>query len=180
MKRYDAIVDIMKSVEDELVVANIGFPSRELYEIADRKRNFYMLGSMGLASSIGLGLACSQEEEVVVIDGDGSILMNLGSLVTIANQNPTNLVLVAIDNGTYGSTGDQPTYCQNTDLLELAKSAGFKNCYNFEEVYFDRILKGKSNNAAFIHYKVEPGNEDVGIIDLNPKTIKNRFMHAIK
>ena len=82
--RYEAIEDIMSYVDEELVICNIGFPSRELYEINDRSRNFYMIGSMGLASSIGLGLALSKpHEKVIVIDGDGSLLMNMGSLVTI-------------------------------------------------------------------------------------------------
>ena len=78
--RRDAIKKIMENIEDEVIVCNIGFPSRELYDIQDRVRNFYMIGSMGLASSIGLGLAISKvDEKIVVIDGDGSLLMNMGS-----------------------------------------------------------------------------------------------------
>ena len=74
MARYEAIQDIMNQIDDEIVVCNIGFPSRELYEIDDRDKNFYMIGSMGLASSIGLGLALSKpDEDIVVIDGDGSL-----------------------------------------------------------------------------------------------------------
>ncbi|MEE3490050.1 MAG: thiamine pyrophosphate-dependent enzyme, partial [Methanobrevibacter sp.] len=89
MARYDAIKDIMEDIEDELIICNIGFPSRELYEINDRPENFYMIGSMGLASSIGLGLALAKpHKHVVVIDGDGSLLMNMGSLVTVFAQNP--------------------------------------------------------------------------------------------
>ncbi|MDR1819254.1 MAG: sulfopyruvate decarboxylase subunit beta [Methanobrevibacter sp.] len=179
MKRYDGIKNIMKYITAEIVVANIGFPSRELYDINDRNRNFYMLGSMGLASSIGLGLALSQKEKVIILDGDGSILMNLGSLVTIANQNPDNLILIVIDNCVYGSTGNQPTYCRNTDLLKIAKSMGFKNSYDFNEIDFNDSLTKNQKGSVFIHYRVSPGNADVGIIDLNPKTIKNRFMKSI-
>ena len=92
MARYEAIEDIMKNIDDELIVCNIGFPSRELYEIDDRDENFYMIGSMGLASSIGLGLALARpDKKIVVIDGDGSLLMNMGSLVTIYAANPSNL-----------------------------------------------------------------------------------------
>jgi sulfopyruvate decarboxylase subunit beta len=180
MKRYDAIKNIIKYIDDEIVVTNIGFPSRELYEIKDRNKNFYMLGSMGLASSIGLGLALSQKEKVVVLDGDGSILMNLGSLVTIANQNPDNLVLIVIDNGVYGSTGNQPTYSQNTNLLEVAKSIGFKNSYNFNQINFKEILNKESNGSTFIHYKVGSGNVNVGIIDLSPDLIKKRFVSSLQ
>ena len=123
MARYEAIEDIMKSIDDELIVCNIGFPSRELYEIDDRDENFYMIGSMGLASSIGLGLALARpDKDIVVIDGDGSLLMNMGSLVTVFATNPSNLTWIVIDNGAYGSTGNQDTYSQLIDLVEIAKS----------------------------------------------------------
>lgn len=194
MKRFDAITKIMKYINDEIVICNIGFPSRELYQIKDRAKNFYMLGSMGLASSIGLGLAISKDinfiknkentqtidEKVIVFDGDGSILMNLGSLVTIFNQNPKNLILIVFDNGCYGSTGNQCTYAQNVDLLEIAKSIGFKNCYDYNDIDFKDILSNSQEGTVFIHYKILPGNTDSLIIDLTPENIKNRFLNAIK
>jgi sulfopyruvate decarboxylase subunit beta len=100
MKRRDAIFKIMDSINDELVICNIGFPSRELYDIEDRAENFYMIGSMGLASSIGLGLALSKpDKDVVVIDGDGALLMNMGSLVTVNACKPRNLTWIVINNG---------------------------------------------------------------------------------
>ena len=95
MKRIDAISKITQELDDELVICNIGFPSRELYHVKDSKTHFYMLGSMGMASSIGLGLAMSVDRKVVVFDGDGSVLMNMGSLVTTYNQKPENLILDA-------------------------------------------------------------------------------------
>ncbi|RBQ22257.1 Sulfopyruvate decarboxylase subunit beta [Candidatus Methanobinarius endosymbioticus] len=206
MKRFDAIKDIMGYIKEEIVVCNIGFPSRELYQIKDRAKNFYMLGSMGLASSIGLGLAISKDnsnnnkdninninnlnsdkvdsnkgnEKIIVFDGDGSVLMNMGSLVTIFNQNPKNFILIVFDNGCYGSTGNQCTYAQNIDLLEIAKSIGFENCYNYVEINFEDILNKKQENSIFIHCKILPGNADSPIIDLNPDEIKNRFLKAIK
>ena len=88
MERIEAIKIISEKLSNELVVCNIGFPSRELHHLKDSSTHFYMLGSMGLASSIGLGLAMSVNRKVIVFDGDGSVLMNLGSLVTIYNQNP--------------------------------------------------------------------------------------------
>ena len=178
MARREAIQNIMKYIEDELVICNIGFPSRELYDIEDRDRNFYMIGSMGLASSIGLGLALARpDRDVVVIDGDGSLLMNMGSLVTIFANNPHNLTWIVIDNGAYGSTGNQDTYAQVLDLAKIAKGVGFKNSYKFEDVDLGDIIK--SDDASFIVYETEPGNSTAPIIDIDPVSIKNRFMKAI-
>ena len=178
MARYEAIKDIMKTIDDELIICNIGFPSRELYEINDRDKNFYMIGSMGLASSIGLGLALAKpDKDIVVIDGDGSLLMNMGSLVTIFANNPHNLTWIIIDNGAYGSTGNQDTYAQAIDLVEIAKSIGFKNSHDFNDIDLKEIIK--SEDASFIVYNTEPGNSKAPIIDLTPIEIKKRFMEAI-
>lgn len=178
MARREAILDIMNNIDEELVVCNIGFPSRELYDIDDREENFYMIGSMGLASSIGFGLALARpDKDIVVIDGDGSLLMNMGSLVTIFAHNPKNLTWIVIDNGAYGSTGNQDTYAQLIDLCEIGKSVGFENCYNFEDIDLKEIIK--SEDASFIVYKTEPGNSKAPIIDLSPVDIKKRFMNVI-
>ena len=199
MKRFDGIKDIMEYITDEIIVCNIGFPSRELYQIKDRAKNFYMLGSMGLASSIGLGLAMAKEsrgenknnnkinnskinssEKVIVFDGDGSVLMNMGSLATIFSQNPKNLILIVFDNGCYGSTGNQCTYAQNTNLLEIAKGIGFKDCYNYEDIDFGEILAKTQENSIFIHYKILPGNADSPIINMSPDEIRDRFLESMR
>lgn len=178
MARREAIKDIMEYIDDELVICNIGFPSRELYDIEDRAENFYMIGSMGLASSIGLGLALSRpDKDVVVIDGDGSLLMNMGSLVTVFANNPRNLTWIVIDNGAYGSTGNQDTYAQVLDLVDIARGVGFKNSYDFGDANLKEIIK--SDNASFIVYNTEAGNSEAPIIDLDPVAIKNRFMDSI-
>ena len=109
MIRSDILKELVPTLRDELVVCNIGLPSQELHMLDDQPTNFYMLGTMGLASSIGLGLALCQKANVITIDGDGSILTNLGTLPTIANNPAPNFTLLIIDNGSYGSTGDQPT-----------------------------------------------------------------------
>lgn len=177
MARYEAIYEIMEYIDDELVICNIGFPSRELYEISDRERNFYMIGSMGLASSIGLGLALAKPyEDVVVIDGDGSLLMNMGSLVTVFANNPSNLTWIVIDNGAYGSTGNQDTYAQVVDLVDIARGVGFKNSYYSDDINLKEFIK--SDDASFIVYRTEPGNSDAAIIDLDPITLKERFMSS--
>lgn len=179
MKRMDAIKLIAEQLEDELVICNIGFPSRELYAVKDSPHHFYMLGSMGMSSSIGLGLAMAQKRKVVALDGDGSILMNLGSLVTIYNQDPKNYVLILLDNECYGSTGSQCTYASTVDLSEIARAVGFKNIFSFrEDIDLTPVLK--SEGPVFVHVKVEPGNAAVPVIDMEPEEIKERFMDDIK
>jgi len=106
--------------------------------------------------------------------------MNMGSLVTIFNQNPKNLILVVFDNGCYGSTGNQCTYAENVDLLEVAKGIGFKDCYRYENIDFGDILKKDQETSIFIHYKIRPGNADSPIIEMSPDEIRDRFLDAIK
>jgi sulfopyruvate decarboxylase subunit beta len=181
MERIDAIKKISSELSNELVVCNIGFPSRELYYVKDSTNHFYMLGSMGLASSIGLGLALSNKRKVIVFDGDGSVLMNLGSLVTIFNQKPINLILVVLDNECYGSTGSQCTYAANIDLGKVAKAIGFEKIFFFDNktknFSFQDVLN--SDGPVFVHFKVEPGNADVPVIPLTPLDIRERFMDEI-
>jgi len=179
MERIEAIKTIAESLNEELVICNIGFPSRELYAVKDSPTHFYMLGSMGMASSIGLGLALSTKRKVVIFDGDGSVLMNMGSLVTIFSQDPENMILVVFDNQCYGSTGSQCTYTTKIDLHEVAKSVGFKNTFVFEkEIEFKKVLDAKG--PVFVHMKVKPGNADVPVIDMEPEEIKERFMKEIR
>jgi sulfopyruvate decarboxylase subunit beta len=178
MQRIDAIRKICQYLGDELVICNIGFPSRELYQVKDSPTHFYMLGSMGMASSIGLGLSLAQDRKVVVLDGDGSVLMNLGSLVTIYNQNPKNLVLVVLDNECYGSTGSQCTYSSTTDLKKIAESIGFQTFFFKDEIEFTKVLE--TDGPVFVHVKVLPGNADVPVIPLEPEDIKKRFMEEVQ
>ena len=182
MKRFDAIKRIVESLSNELIVCNIGAPSRELFNIKDRDENFYMLGSMGLVSSIAFGIALSNPtRKVWCIDGDGSLLMNLGSLSTIANNQPNNLTLIVIDNGTYGSTGDQYTYTSKKTKLEvIAKGAGFDSINvikNEEEIV--PLLINLRRGCHFVKINVLPGNAKVANIPLNPEDIKLRFMNSI-
>jgi sulfopyruvate decarboxylase subunit beta len=182
MERIDLIKKFSSELTNELVVCNIGFPSRELYHVKDSSTHFYMLGSMGLASSIGLGLAMSSKRKVVVFDGDGSVLMNFGSLVTIFNQNPENLILIVLDNECYGSTGSQCTYASTVDLSKVAQAVGFKNRFFFDgknqEFDFKEVLN--SCGPVFVHIKVKPGNADVPVIPMEASEIKDRFIIEIK
>ncbi|HMK54987.1 MAG TPA: sulfopyruvate decarboxylase subunit beta [Methanobacteriaceae archaeon] len=178
MERIKALEKIAGQLTDELVVCNIGFPSRELYHVKDVPNHFYMLGSMGMASSIGLGLALAQKRKVVVFDGDGSLLMNLGSLVTIYSQSPDNLVLVIIDNECYGSTGSQCTYTSTVDLKKVAEGLGFKETFFFSEnIDFKDVFKAKG--PVFVHLKVKAGNADVPVIPMDALEIKERFIKEV-
>lgn len=173
MKRIEAIAAVASCAEDAAIICNIGFPSRELYAARDRPENFYMLGSMGMASSIGLGLALAQRRRVIVLDGDGSVLMNLGTLATIANFAPDNYLLVILDNCCYGSTGSQPTCTsERSDLAAMAKAAGADNV---KEVRTPEELKRAISGKGIIVAKVDPENADTPIIDLSPEEIIRRF-----
>jgi sulfopyruvate decarboxylase subunit beta len=181
MKRIEAIALAAEAAQAQgaLLVSNIGFPSRELYAAKDRPENFYMLGSMGLASSIGLGLALGLPgRRVIVLDGDGSVLMNLGTLATIAHYAPENYLLVILDNCCYGSTGSQPTCTHlGTDLAALALAAGVKSVQEVDNL---EDLPPALMGRGVVVVKVEPGNASVPVIDLSPEEIIERFMRSVQ
>jgi sulfopyruvate decarboxylase subunit beta len=138
---------------------------------------------MGLASSIGLGLALSQDKKVVVIDGDGSVLTNFGTLPTIANNCTNNFILLIIDNGSYGSTGDQPTYAgQKTSLTSVALACGCDNVIECQAEDTAAILSKalKGNKMTIIISKCQSGNIQVPVITMDPVVIRDRFMSAIR
>ena len=182
MIRYELLQTLVPVLKEALVVCNIGAPSQELYALADRPENFYMLGTMGLASSIGLGLALSQKRSVVAIDGDGSVLTNLASLATMANNPAENFVLLIVDNGSYGSTGDQPTYAgARTSLAAVARACG---CEKVVEVSGQDTAQAlvQALQSAKMHVivsKVRSGNAKVPVIDLNPSAMRVRFEAAV-
>jgi sulfopyruvate decarboxylase subunit beta len=124
--RRDGLRALLQRVSNEPIIANLGGATFELYAEQDRDANLYTWGAMGLASSIGLGVAlAAPDRKVFVADGDGSILMNLGSLATIARQRPANLVHIIWDNHQWAETGGQPTHtATGTDLAGIARAAG--------------------------------------------------------
>ncbi len=180
MLRIEAIALAAEAADAQkaLLISNIGYPSRELFSVNDRPENFYMLGSMGLASSIGLGLALARpEKKVIVLDGDGSVLMNLGTLATIAHHAPHNYQLVILDNCCYGSTGSQPTCTHlGTDLFALAKAAGVKKVSLAERA--EDLASALLGNDVVVIVKVETGNANVPIVSLSPEEILDRFIRA--
>ena len=183
MIRHDILKSIAPVIADHLVVCNIGLPSQELFQIDDRPSNFYMLGTMGLSSSIGLGLALAQDRKVIAIDGDGSVLTNLATLATMANNAAGNFVLLIIDNGSYGSTGDQPTYAGlKTSLTEVAKACGCENVVECTDEETAGVLQEAldGDQMTVIVSKCESGNVEVPVIEMNPVLIRQRFMDEIE
>ena len=131
MTRLEAtrlLVSALGSASNSPVVASLGHPAYDLFAAGDRPANFYTWGSMGLASSIGLGLAMARPDlRVIVLDGDGSLLMNLGSLATIGWTRPSNLILVVWDNQAYATTGGQETAtAHGADLEAAARAMGIQ------------------------------------------------------
>lgn len=137
---------------------------------------------MGLASSIGLGLALSQARKVVVLDGDGSVLMNLGTLASISFHSPGNLVLVVLDNGAYGSTGDQRTMARKVRIEDVARGCGLEVAVASDVRDLGVSLRGAldRDGPSVLVAKVEPGNADVPVIPMEPIEIKERFMASVE
>ena len=183
MTRLEATRYLVAQLADDIVVASLGHPAYDLFAAGDRAENFYTWGSMGLASSIGLGLAFARpDRRIIVLDGDGSLLMNLGSLATIGWTRPANLVLIVWDNGVYGTTGGQPTAtAEGADLEMAAKSMGFAAT--------GTVHTAAGLNDVIARTRVEPGpwaivakvSESVPAVKppLDCVSIKQRFMAAI-
>src|SRR5437763_4470824 len=129
MLRIDALTAVYDDIVDCAVVTIMGAVAAELYSLGHRPNFFYLEHAMGLASSIGLGIALAQpERKVVVIDGDGSVLMNLGGLTTLARYAPPNLTHIVFDNESLLSVGGFPTATSTgSDLAALARGAGLHN-----------------------------------------------------
>ena len=182
MIRSDVLKSLIPIISDQLVVSNIGLPSQELHLLDDQPTNFYMLGTMGLASSIGLGLALAQKAKVIAIDGDGSVLTNFGTLPTIANNPADNFILLIIDNGSYGSTGDQPTYAgMKTSLAKVATACGCETVIECVAEDTAAALQAAldSNKMTIIVSKCESGNIKVPVIDMDAAVIRHRFMAEV-
>jgi len=130
MERSECLAALYPELEDKLVVTIMGACAQELYDLGHRESFFYLQHAMGLASSIGLGLAMNvPQKKVIVLDGDGSVLMNLGTLATLARYAPPNMIHIIFDNGSLLSTGGFSSHTTSgiTDLAAIAKGAGIKN-----------------------------------------------------
>jgi len=181
LTRFQVLETIAPYLKGKVVVCNLGIPSKELFFIKHQPSNFYMLGSMGMATPIGLGLSLATDKEVVVIDGDGSLLMSPGVLATAAHFSPGNLTIIAIDNGAYGSTGSQPTFTAScVDLSLVAKGFGIgKVVKAASRKELANALRSRRNELRFLHVPAVPGNRDVPNITLHHLEIKQQLQEFL-
>ncbi len=182
VNRIGAIEQIMEVIDDnDIVLSQIGFPSKELYNTKDRDNNFYMLGALGSATEVGIGLAKSIEgRHVYVIDGDGSFFFNPNQLFDLASFNPSNLTVICLDNGSWGSTGNQPTLSsQGYNLSAVVRSMGIESSVMTDNV--EVMAKALKDKTRFVHYMIYAGNDKVGgEIPMKAVEIKERFMQSIR
>ena len=184
MNRFDLtkrVVDKLK--RDEAVIGGIGNANFDLWACGQRPQNFYMLGSMGLAIPIALGVAIAQpKRHVIALEGDGSLLMQLGCLATVAMQAPKNLTIVLWDNGIYQITGSQPTASASTaDLIAIARGAGIANsAWAADEEDFDRLVAAalQDGEPSLIAARID-GKPAVATTDRDPVQIRERFMRGL-
>ena len=182
MIRKEAVKIIAKSVRKNPIVSANGFMSRDLFEVNDRESNFYMIGSMGLASSIGLGIALKNpKKRIFVFDGDGNILMNLGSLVTIGSLLPKNLIHVVFDNNSHESTGGQPTNSSRISLEGIAKVVHYKVFKIKSKLELVKVLREIKNlqGPIFLLINISTSKERSKRVPLEPKTIRDRVMNSL-
>lgn len=160
MKRREALQIITQNLKENIaVVSSLGLISRELFALKDSYQNFYMTGSMGLASSIGLGITINKPNlKTIIIDGDASLLMNLGSLVSIGYFKPRNLIHIVLDNKAYGSCSGEPSLSKSAKLDKIAKVVGYNIVKTVRrELDLKRAIEEslKSNGPVLILTKIE-------------------------
>jgi len=179
--RKVAISTVVKKVGNHPIISANGFISRDLFEVCDKSSNFYMIGSMGLASSIGLGVALKNpRKSVFIFDGDGNVLMNLGSLTTIASQKPKNLIHVVFDNSVHESTGGQPTNSNFVNIEKIAKACNYNHTFmvrtenNLLKI-LDKIKKLKGPIMIVVKIQQSKGEKSKRV-NILPVDIKERFM----
>ena len=181
MKRADAVARVADRIgPDGLTIACNGMIGRELYTHRDSPSQFYMIGSMGLASSIGLGLALVRPSRpVVVLDGDGNVLMGLGALASVAAAAPENFFHIVFDNAAHGSTGDQRTISDRVPLEDVALAAGYRHVERvtgLDDIDAAMTRLRAEAGPAMLLIEVERGNQPgIGRVEPSPPELTARF-----
>jgi sulfopyruvate decarboxylase subunit beta len=183
MIRKEAVTIIARNVGKNPIISANGFMSRDLFEANDKESNFYMIGSMGLASSIGLGISLKNpKKRIFVFDGDGNILMNLGSLITIGSLKPKNLIHIVFDNSSHESTGGQPTNSSKIKLEKIAKEAHYKIFKIKSKNKLISILNEIKNmqGPIFLLIKISTSKERSKRVSWDPRTIRDRVTKSLE
>ncbi|WP_370644700.1 phosphonopyruvate decarboxylase [Sporosarcina sp. ACRSL] len=183
--RMEAL-DVINRCKDEKTVqlATTGKTGREMYELEDCSNNLYMVGSMGCVSSLGLGVALAREDlNVVVIDGDGSLLMRMGSLATNGFYHPANMLHILLDNQTHDSTGGQRTVSHNVNFVDIAAACGYEKSiyiHSLEELEKEIQEWKKTKALTFLHLKIAKGSkQNLGRPKVTPREVKTRLQRFI-
>ena len=159
MLRFDGIELVLRLVGNSAIVSNLGPTSDELWHAGHRDRNFYNYGNMGLCSSIALGMALGTDEQVISLDGDGSLLMNLGTIASIGREQPKNLTVVVWDNEEWGQTGHQTSHTgRGTDLEQVARACNISHTASVSTLEdLDQVFQEamKNDGPWFIVAKIE-------------------------
>ena len=184
LHRREVVTELLAGRGDLLVVAGLGAPAWDITHAGDHDLNFPLWGAMGGAALIGLGLALAQpKRKVLVITGDGEMLMGLGALATIAVQRPRNLAIVVLDNERYGETGQQETHTgHGVNLAGMAKAAGFAQTFNVHtRAEVSRLKKRIHEGEGTLFAQVKVDMEKLPLV-LPPREgslLKNRFRAAL-
>ena len=184
MNRFDITKRLVAHLKhEEAVIGGIGYTNFDLWASGQRPQNFYMLGSMGLAVPIGLGVALAQpRRKVFALEGDGSILMQLGSLATVAARAPKNFAIVIMDNGAYQITGGQKALSdEGADIVAIGKACGLtQSVWAADESAFEELiaLSLKEDGPWLIGCRIDAG-KPADTTERDPPILKDRFMRGL-
>ncbi len=180
MRRFEATQLVSRLAGESPIVSNLGPTSSDLWHSGHRDRNFYTYGNMGLCSSIALGMAMGTDEQVISLDGDGSLLMNLGTVASIGREQPKNLTVIVWDNEKWGQTGGQTSHTgTGTDLEKVAQSCGISHTKtvtdleDFEAAVSEALAS--SDGPYFIVAKIEESGGTTSVAPVEPELTLYRF-----
>ena len=184
--RFQIIKELQKNINNKIaVISTTGKTGRELFSLKDCENYFYQVGSMGCANAIALGVALNSKKKIIILDGDGALLMKMGNMSTIGANQPKNLIHILLDNNVHDSTGQQLTNASTVDFSNIAINCGYKNSYSADNLDdFSKIIKTNLKNTfgpTFIHIKIQKGSiENLGRPTIHPKDVAVRFKNFLK
>jgi len=185
LKRRQALSTVLKTTQDRaFLIATTGMTGRELFDLSDRPNHFYMVGSMGCASSLGLGIALHRpDEQIVVLDGDGAVLMRMEAMASVGRYGPKNLIHLVLDNGVHDSTGGQRTLARSVNIPMVAAACGYRTTASVlsEEDLAGALRSGlQGPGPHLVHARILPGTTpDIGRPTQTCPELAARFRKAL-